>query len=79
MFITILRDWIEERGRQRFNFCDAETVPVFSKVIYVQEFAAAGNVCGALTRKQLQKLVNIADFELRMFELFLRKMKCRSI
>ena len=65
----------EERGRQRCNFCDAETVPFFVKVISIQEFAGDGDSSGIMDREQVQKLVNIADFELRSFGLSIQKVK----
>jgi hypothetical protein len=65
----------EERGRQRCDFCDAETVPFFVKVISIQEFAGVGVSSGTMDREQVQKLMNIADFELRSFGLSIQKMK----
>lgn len=50
-----------------------------SKVISTQEFASSGEASGPMRRKRVQKLMDIADFELRMFELLVRKIKCPSI
>jgi hypothetical protein len=44
-------------------------------VISVQEFAGVGVSSGTLDREQVQKLMNIADFELRSFGLSIQKMK----
>jgi hypothetical protein len=65
----------EERGRQRCDFGDAETVPFFGKVISIQEFAGVGDSYGLMDREQVQKLMNIADFELRTFGLSIQKTK----
>jgi len=41
-------------------------------MISAQEFALNAGKCGAMTHKQLQNFITIADFELRIFELAVR-------